>query len=202
MTRANSASSCAVPGNVSVKLWIPACSRAARAAIAPESSRHVGDEMRAHGVFKQRPQLLRRGTKITRFACVARSRRKRGVPPRPRAWRAPALRNVEKHSMARRQGKHSFEERDRLGHAAKKQVGGESILRNALGRGAAGEKCANLRSKRKAVRGLRVIKRLDAQWVARQEKNWRGGVALAEIEQRECEHAAQFGQGIFPPLFP
>ena len=104
--------------------------------------------------------------------------------------------------MARRQGKHSFEERDRLGHAAKKQVGGESILRNALGRGAAGEKCANLRSKRKAVRGLRVIKRLDAQWVARQEKNWRGGVALAEIEQRECEHAAQFGQRIFPPLFP
>src|SRR2546422_7054757 len=41
--------------------------------------------------------------------------------------------------------------------------GGESILRNALGRGAAGEKCANFRSKRKAVRRLRVIKRLDAQ---------------------------------------
>src|SRR6266851_93026 len=140
--------------------------------------------MRAHRVFKQRPQLLRRGTKITRFACVARSRRKRRVPPGPRAWRAPALRNVEEHSMARRQGKHSFEERDRLGHAAKKQVGSESILRNALGRGAAGEKCANLRSKRKAVRGLRVIKRLDAQRVARQEKNWRGGASRRSSRAR------------------
>src|SRR6266705_1464953 len=158
--------------------------------------------MRAHRVFKQRPQLLRRGTKITRFAGVARSRRKRRVPPGPRAWRAPALRNVEEHSMARWQGKHSFEERDRLGHAAEKEVGGESVLRNALGRGAAGEKCATLRSKCKAVRRLRLIKRLDVQRVARQEKKWRGGVALAEIEQRECEHAAQYGQRIFPPLFP
>src|SRR5260370_32774361 len=119
--------------------------------------------MRAHRVFKQRPQLLRRGTKITRFACVARSRRKRGVPPGPRAWRASALRNVQEHSMARRQGKHSFEERDWLGHAAKKQVGGESILRNALGRGGAGAECANVRSKTEAVRRAGAIKRLGAQ---------------------------------------
>src|SRR5260370_22233553 len=100
--------------------------------------------MRACRVCKQRPQLLSRGTKITRFACVARSRRKRRVPPGPRAWRAPALRNVEEHSMARRQGKHSFEERDRLGHPAQKQVSSERILRNSLGPGAACQKGAKL----------------------------------------------------------
>src|ERR1700682_1347546 len=104
--------------------------------------------------------------------------------------------------MSRRKGKHSFQKRYGLRDAAKKKIGGDCVLRRALRPRAGGEERANLRSERKPFRRLRVIERLDAQWVARQEENRCGGVALAKIKQGESEHPAQLGQEVFAPLFP
>ena len=158
--------------------------------------------MRAHGIFKKRPQLFpcrRRIARLTRFACC---RRNRGVPPGPRARRAPPLRDVQQYSMSRGKGKHSLQNRHRLRDAAKKQISSDGILRQVFGHCAGREQRSNLRSKRKTFRRLRVIERLDAQRVARQEENRCRGITLAKIKQSEGEHAPQFGEGVFAPLFP
>ncbi len=104
--------------------------------------------------------------------------------------------------MSRRKGKHSFQKRHWLRDAAKKQIGGDGVLRQTFGNNARSEQRANLRSERKTFRCLRVIERLDAQWVARQEENRRRGIALAQIKQGESEHTLQFGQRVLAPLFP
>src|SRR6202158_5718519 len=104
--------------------------------------------------------------------------------------------------MSRRKGKHSSQKRYGLRDAAKKKIGGDCVLRQAFRHRAGGEERANLRSERKPFRRLRVIERLDAQRVARQEENRCGGIALAKIKQGESKHAAQFGQEVLAPLFP
>src|SRR5712671_4533605 len=104
--------------------------------------------------------------------------------------------------MSRRKGKHPLQNRHRLRDAAKKQISGNCILRQLFGYSAGGEQRPNLRSERKTFRRLRVIERLDAQRVARQEENRCGGIALAKIKQGESKHAAQLGQEVFAPLFP
>ena len=104
--------------------------------------------------------------------------------------------------MPWRKRKHSFQKRHWLRDAAKKQIGGDGILRQALGNSAGDEQRSNLRSERKTLRRLRVIERFDAQRIARQEENRCGGISPAKIKQGESEHAPQFGQGVFAPLFP
>ena len=52
------------------------------------------------------------------------------------------------------------------------------------------------------MRRLRVIERLNSQRIARQKKNWRRGVTLAQIEERKRKHSAQLVERVFAPLFP
>src|SRR6267154_1733542 len=158
--------------------------------------------MRAHGIFKKRAQLFRRRWKIAWFTRFARRGRNRGVPPRPRARRAPPLRDMQQHAMSRSKGKHSFHKRHWLGDAAKKQIGGDRVLRQAFGNRARGQQRAHLRSERKTFRRLRVIEWLDAQRIARQQEKRCRGISLAKIKQRESEHTPQFGEGVVAPFLP
>ena len=133
---------------------------------------------------------------------VPRRGRNRRVPPGTRARRAAPLRHMQQHAMPRRKRKHSFHKRNGFRDASKKQIGGHGILRQALGNGTRRKQRSNFRGKGESVRRLRVIERLDTQRVARQEENRSRGIPLAEIKQRQSEHAPQFGQGILAPLFP
>ena len=64
------------------------------------------------------------------------------------------------------------------------------------------EQRANLGGEHESVRRLHVIQRFDAQRIPREKKQWRRRVTFAQIEQREREHPAQFGQAILAPFFP
>src|SRR5438309_1991612 len=104
--------------------------------------------------------------------------------------------------MPRWQAEHAFHERHWLANTAEEQIRGQRISRKSLWSGSRGKQRSHFRSECKPFRRLRVVERLDSQRIAGKKKNRRRCIALAQIEQGERKHSAQFIQRVFPPFFP
>ena len=167
-----------------------------------QAHRDIRDQMRPHGVFEHRTQLLGGGSEVARFPGVLRRRGSRGIPPRARARYATALGNVQQHAVARRQAEHSFDKRYRLAHAAKEQIRCQRVGRHVFGSRACGEQRPHFRCEGKSLGRLRVIERLNSQGIARQKQNRRRRVPLPQIEQGKRKHPTEFAECVFSPLFP
>src|SRR4029077_8875847 len=106
------------------------------------------------------------GCEIARAARIAGGGAAAWIPPGACARRAAAIWYVKQQAMAGRQGKNIFDQSEWFGDAAKEQIAGEGVGREAARDSSRGEQGAEFRGKRETFLGLRVVERLDAQRIA------------------------------------
>src|SRR5450432_607005 len=139
--------------------------------------------MGADGVVQNRGESFCGGIKVTRALLIKGRRRVRGIPPWTRARCAAAIRQVEKKAMTGRNRKNSFYQGDGFRNAAKEKIRSQCIGREFAGDRAGSENGAKFGSEAESFGSLRVIERLDAQWIARQEEQRNSGEMIAEVEK-------------------
>src|SRR5580704_358987 len=158
--------------------------------------------MGANGVFQQRAQSAGSRTKITWTVEIFGGRAARRIPPRTRAWRSAAIREVQQESMTGRNGKDVFNERNGLGNTAEEQIRSQRILRQISGHEIACEKSAKLRGENETLRSLRIVQRLDANRIASKEQDGYGSKMFAKVQKGKGKHTAQFRKKVLAPFFP
>src|SRR5467141_434420 len=102
--------------------------------------------------------------------------------------------------------KHAFDEGGRLANRAEKQIGFQRIRRYAGRNAATCHQCANFGGKQKSPVGGRIIERLDAQAIARDEnsrvpRGIPGSAGSTSVPNGEGEHPAEFAEALFAPFF-
>ena len=158
--------------------------------------------MGAHRIFKKWAQPFRRGRRNP-SVCVSRAAGAcPWIPPRPRARRAPPFRNVQQHAMPGRKRKHAFDHAYRFRYAAKQQIRRQRILRNLPRHASAGQQSTHLGRKRKALRRLRVIERLDAQRISRQKQQRRRCISPRKSSNANANMPRNSVEALLAPFLP
>jgi len=103
--------------------------------------------------------------------------------------------------MPWRKRENAIDHGHRFADGAEKQVRGNRGVRKLRRNAAAGKERAHFGCKQQAATPDRVVERLDAQRIAREENCGCGAAAtLGHFDDGEREHAAQSGDGLFTPL--
>src|SRR5467141_2135187 len=101
--------------------------------------------------------------------------------------------------------KHAFDQGGRLGNRAEKQIGFQRIRRHAGRNPATCHQRADFGGEQKSPVGARIIERLDAQSIARDEnsrvaRGIPGSAGSTSVPNGEGEHPAEFAEALFAPF--